>query len=147
MLEVNTVGMIQMIEGVDWAQLKYLFALRDAKLIPSEPWDARYVGEIEEVGNDDAFGGYWSIRKRPCSFEWYDWQEDCPRTRVRLEFVLRGELPLDRSYEPIKDQRAQRRWYLDCVKITRTLLSSDGEGVIEAKSLDDAIKLLQPQEN
>lgn len=145
------------LSGVEWGVLELVFKLQRTDLIPFYPWDVMKTDEPKRRHYDQAFGGEWEVLEQPFSFEW---NTDKPERVVTLTLLMRGEIPLEGDRKQMTSLEAQRRWFVETLKIEKTVSETsiqvgsdkyDGkfEGefrrkeIIEAHSHDDIMRMLE----
>ena len=150
------VAMIEhVLTGIEWCLQHYLYELQRHGIVPNYPWDLQKIGEEKLRGYDQGMGGEWQIMEQQFVFQWDvlpNTLSDTPnRKPTTLTLLMRAELPIGLYGKPMQSKEAQRRWFIDKMKIEKSTGKKIGQVeevvVIEAESGDDVMNLIDPPKN
>ena len=137
----------QILSGVLWCVYNNIFLLQRRNIVPTYPWDVMSHDEEKSRGYDQGFCGDWLIVEQDFIFRWDVLSNTLPDTPVRqqtiLKFLMRGELPMRGDGKPMQSKEAERRWFVDKMRIETPTGKMVGEvqeiTVLEAGSRDDVM--------
>ncbi len=123
--------------------------LQERSLLPQRSWDGANFSKVSIRGYDQGFGGEWVIKTRDVRIKWnkkYHVTEQVSYP-IAAYLVFRAEIPLLRSREENQDPDAQRRWFLEQVRVVICFAGGENPFLeLSAKdSIFTALELFAPQ--